>query len=310
MQLGIHESVEAVFPPAELDTALDELVPDVGTRIVGDREEIAVCDAVVTLDHQPSFLESEPLEWVHTIQAGAERFPTTEFEVADVALTTSAGLQGASVGETVLGYMTMLARGLNHYVTAQADNEWTELPWDRPFTLAGEPVCIVGLGTIGQAIAERATWMDMEVRGVRRSPEPAPIVDELYTSDEIHAAMMDARFVVLAVPTTPATRRMVGPAELTAMSEEAYLINVSRGDTVVEPALVEALESGDIAGAALDVFREEPLPENSPLWDMEEVLITPHAAAQTREYHEDVAELVTENVERREDGRPLRNSIV
>jgi D-2-hydroxyacid dehydrogenase (NADP+) len=205
--------------------------------------------------------------------------------------------------------MTMLARGLDHYADAQTARDWTALPWDRPFTLTDETVCIVGLGTIGQAIAERTTWMNMEVRGVRRSPDPAPIVDELYTTDEIHAAMYEARFVVLAVPPTASTRRLIGPAELTAMGDDAYLINVSRGDVVVEPALVEALADDELAGAALDVFAEEPLPEDSPLWDFEEVLVTPHAAGRYRGYHEDVAELVAENVARLEDDRQLRNTV-
>jgi D-2-hydroxyacid dehydrogenase (NADP+) len=309
MQLGIHESVGTLFPPDKLEAALAESMPDVGLRTVAEHDEVNVCDAVVTRDHHPAFLESEHLDWVHSVRPDAESFPTTELEAADVTLTTSTGLHGPSVAETVIGYMTMLARGLNQYAGAQADHEWDSLPWDRPFRLTDETVCIVGLGTIGQAIAERTTWMDMEVRGVRRSPEPAPIVDELYTTDEIHAAMYEARFVVLAVPPTASTRRLVGPAELTAMGEDAYLINVSRGDVVVESALVDALENDELAGAALDVFAEEPLPEDSPLWDFEDVLVTPHAAGQYRSYYQDVAELIAENVTRLEDDRQLRNTV-
>lgn len=309
MQLGIHDSVGAVVPPEQLETALGEAVPDIGLRTVSEHDEIDVCDAVVTLDHQSTFLEADHLEWVHTVRPDAERFPTTELDAADVTLTTSTGLHGPSVAETVIGYMTMLARGLGHYAGAQDDREWTSLDWDRPFTMTDETVCIVGLGTIGQAIAERTTWMNMKVRGVRRSPKPAPIVDELYTTDEIHAAMYDARFVVLAVPPTASTRRLVGPAELTAMGDDAYLINVSRGDVVVESALIDALESDELAGAALDVFAEEPLSEDSPLWDFDDVLVTPHAAGQYRDYYQDVAELIAENVTRLEDDRQLRNAI-
>lgn len=306
MQLGIHESVGAVFPPAELQAVLESSAPDVGVRVVGD--DPGGCDAIVTFAHSDSFLEG--IDWVHSIQSGVDRFPLSAYDDADVALTNSTGIHGESVGETVIGFMTMLARGLHHYVRAGVDERWEVLPWDRPFTLDGETICVIGLGTIGQAVAERATWMGMEVRGVRRTPDPVPIVDELYTVDEMHAAMIDARFVVLAVPLMTATRRMFGPAELTAMNENAFLINVARGEIVVEQALADAIETGDIAGAALDVFVEEPLPEASPLWDLDEVIVTPHSAARTRTYHEDIAELVVENVERIEDGREYRNRVV
>jgi len=311
MQLGIHESVEAVFPPAELVDALSEGDADVDLEVdvVGDDPiELGAYDAVVTFAHRDAFLDA--VEWVHSIQAGVDRFPEAEFETAGVALTSSSGIHGESVGETVIGYMTALGRGLHLYRSAQERGEWIEPAWDRPFTLDGETVCVVGLGTIGQAVAERATWLGTEVRGVRRSPDPVPIVDEVYTQEELHKALVDARFVVLAVPLTPDTRRLIGPAELAAMPDDAYLINVSRGDVVVQDALVAALEDGGLAGAALDVFQDEPLPADSPLWEMEEVIVTPHAAARSRDYHEGVADLVRVNVERFAEGRSLRNEVV
>jgi D-2-hydroxyacid dehydrogenase (NADP+) len=169
---------------------------------------------------------------------------------------------------------------------------------------------VVGLGTIGQAVAERATWLGMDVWGVRRSPDPVPIVDEVYGQEDLHTALLDATFVVLATPLTPATRRLIGPAELAAMDEDTYLINVARGGVVVQDALVSALENDDLAGAALDVFQEEPLPDDSPLWDMDEVLVTPHSAARTRDYFRDIAEIVLDNVERLDEGRTLRNQVV
>ena len=306
MQLGIDDSVEAVFPPEALKSTLNDLAPETGVRIVDD--ELGNCAAVVTFDHREAFLDS--VDWVHSIQAGVDKFPQTDYDKAGVALTNSSGIHGASVGETVIGFMTMLARGLHHYVRAGAEHNWSVLPWDRPFTLEDESVCVVGLGTIGQGVAERATWMGMDVLGVRRSPNPVPIVDELYTADELHAALLNARFVVLAVPLTTATRRMFGPAELTAMRDDAFLINVARGPVVVENALVDAIENDEIGGAALDVFGEEPLPEDSPLWDLDEVIVTPHSAARTNTYHEDIADLVLENIERIEDGREFRNRVV
>ena len=306
MKLGVHESVEAVFPPTALVEALADRTGTVD--VVGDDPiELGEYDGVVTLAHRDAFLDA--VDWVHSVQAGIDRFPLPEYESAGVALTNSAGIHGDSVGETVVGYMTALARGLHRYQSARERGEWIEPEWDRPFTLDGETVCVVGLGTIGQAVAERATWLGMEVLGVRRSPDPAPIVDEVYTPGDLHKAIFDARFVVLAVPLTAETRRMIGPAELTAMSSDAYLINVARGGVVVEDALVEAVTDGQIAGAALDVFQREPLPEDSPLWDLEDVIVTPHAAGRVDDYHERVAEIVRENVERIDEERPLRNQV-
>lgn len=307
MKLGVHESVEAVFPPAELVAALSGGDADVEV-VEDDPIELGAFDGVVTFAHRDAFLDA--VDWVHSVQAGVDRFPQEAFEAAGVALTSSTGIHGDGVGETVVGYMTSLARGLHRYRSAQTEREWIELDWDRPFTLAGETACVVGLGTLGQAVAERATWLGMDVVGVRQSPEPAPIVDEVYTTGDLHKALVDARFVILAVPLTPETRRMIGPAELTAMPDDAYLVNVARGAVLVEDALVEALEGDDLAGAALDVFQTEPLPSESPLWDMEEVIVTPHAAGRTETYHEQVADIVLENVERQSEGRELRNQVV
>ncbi|AGN01690.1 2-D-hydroxyacid dehydrogenase [Salinarchaeum sp. Harcht-Bsk1] len=307
MKLGIHESVEAVFPPAELQTALTEA--GVEAELVGDDPiELGACDGVVTFAHREYFFDA--VEWVHSIQAGVDRFPQNEFEAEGLTLTNSTGIHGASVGETVLGYMTAFARNLHAYRSAQDRGEWIEPDWDRPFTLEDESVCVVGLGTIGQAVAERATWLGMDVWGVRRSPDPVPIVDEVYGQEDLHTALLDATFVVLAVPLTPATRRLIGPAELAAMDDDAYLINVARGSVVVQDALVSALENDDLAGAALDVFQEEPLPADSPLWELDEVIVTPHSAARTRDYFRDIAEIVLDNVERLEEGRTLRNQVV
>jgi len=308
MKLGIHDSVEAVFPPEELESHLAEQEGVEPVLIGDDPIELGACEGVVTFEYREYFLDA--VAWVHSVQAGVDKFPESEFEAEGVALTNSTGIHGTSVGETVVGFMTALARNLHAYRSAQEDKEWLDPAWDRAFTLEGESVCVVGLGTLGQGVAERATWMGMDVWGVRRSPDPVPIVDEVYTHEDLHAALMDAKFVVLAVPLTPSTRRMIGPAELAAMPDDAYLINVARGGVVVQDALVEALENDEIAGAALDVFQEEPLPAESPLWEIDEVIVTPHSAARTRDYYRDIAEIVLENVERLSEGRALRNQVV
>ncbi|MEM4780480.1 MAG: D-2-hydroxyacid dehydrogenase [Halalkalicoccus sp.] len=304
-QLGIHDSVRAVFPPEELCEALSDAGTEV--NVVSEGDEIAGYDAIVTFAYQDAFLD---LDWIHSIQAGYDRFPLSELEDRGVVLTNSTGIHGESVGETVLGYMLMLARRLGQYARQQERREWHRPEWNRPFTLAGESVCVVGLGTLGRGIARRASALEMDVTGVRRSGEPVEGVEHVYPSDDLHEAISNVRFVALAVPLTDETEGLIGRREVERMDEESYLINVSRGPVVDQDALVAAIEDGEIRGAALDVFETEPLPTESPLWGFEEVLVTPHAAAYTRGYYEAIAALVRENVERAAAGEPFENRVV
>ncbi|ADJ16044.1 D-2-hydroxyacid dehydrogenase [Halalkalicoccus jeotgali] len=304
-RLGIHDSVSAVFPPERLCEALADLHPEV--VVVDDAAAISACDAVVTFAHEEAFLD---LEWIHSIQAGYDRFPLPELEDRGIVLTNSTGIHGDSVGETVLGYMLGVSRRLQQYARQQERREWDKPDWDVPFTLAGESVCVVGLGTLGRGIADRADAIGMTVTGVRRSEEPVEGVDRVYASEDLHEAISGVRFVALATPLNEHTRGLIGEAELAAMDEESYLINVARGGVVDQDALVAALEDGEIRGAALDVFETEPLPEESPLWGFEEVTVTPHVAAFTREYYEGVAGIVRTNLERIAADGTFENRVV
>jgi D-2-hydroxyacid dehydrogenase (NADP+) len=305
-RLGIHESVSAVFPPERLRDALSDLGPAV--PVVGD-DELGDCDALVTFAYSSAFLDAD-LDWIHSIQAGFDRFPLEEFEKRGIALTNSTGIHDTSVGEFAVGLMLSFARRLHTYVRAQEDREWRHPAWDEPFTLDGERLCVVGLGTLGQGIAERADALGMDVVGVRRSGEETPHTGNVYTPDRLHEAIADAGFVALAVPLTDETEGLLGGEEFAAMDEDAYLVNVARGPVVAQDDLVAALRDGEIAGAGLDVFEEEPLPEDSPLWDFEEVVVTPHRAAAERDYYRHIEELVRENVERVEDGAEMTNRVV
>ncbi|WP_345779383.1 D-2-hydroxyacid dehydrogenase [Natrinema sp. SYSU A 869] len=190
-------------------------------------------------------------------------------ETNDIVLTNSTGIHTDSVGETVIGYMLMFARLLHRYRWSQRDRVWDRPNWNEPHTLEGSSLCVVGLGTLGVAVAERASALGMDVSGVKRTVEPVRCVDRVYPPDELETAIADSHFVALAVPLIDETRRLIGKRELETMRQGAYLINVSRGRVVDQDALVEALREEDIAGAALDVFETEPLPSESPLWEME-----------------------------------------
>lgn len=303
-QLYVHESVENVIPKGAFVDAFSDL--PVPAELVGDGEEYDASDGVVTFAPREEFLGAG---WVHCARAGYDAFDTEAYAEAGVPLTNSSGIHGATVGEVAIGCMLSLARMLHVYRDKQNESTWHTPEYERPFTVENERLCVLGLGTIGEGIATRADGLGMEVVGVRRSDEPVPGVSEIYDPDELHEAISEARFVAITLPHTEETDGLLSTPEFEAMREDAYLVNVARGPIVDEEALVAAIEGGEIAGAALDVFETEPLPEESPLWEMEEVIVMPHKGSATNRYHLDIAELVSENVERYRSGEELRNRV-
>ncbi len=305
-RIAVDESVSAVFPPETLIECLSKTPVEVD-RVDGTIESLAGQQAVITLAHREAFLE---LSWVHSIQAGVDRFPRDRFRSNGVVLTSSTGIHGDAVGETVAGYVLALSRRLHDHIANQQRRTWSQPQWDDAWTVAGEQACVVGLGSLGRGIVDRLTGLGLDVVGVRRTPVPEPGVDRVYPSDDFLEAITDARFVVLAVPLTDDTRGLVDTAMLDEMRQDAYLINVARGPVVDQDALVEALQDGLIAGAAVDVFETEPLPESSPLWDIDDVIISPHCAAFTRDYAGHVASIVRESIDRVRAGEDPVNRVI
>ncbi|KOX91658.1 2-hydroxyacid dehydrogenase [Haloarcula rubripromontorii] len=302
-RIAIHESVAKACP---LEAMVAALRGDVPVEAVGDDASFDAGDCVVTFSPRDAFLDAA---WVHGIRAGYDEFDVAAYEAAGTALTNSTGIHGDTVPETVVGYLTAFARRLHVYRDRQGDSDWTQEPYDTAFTLTGERVCVVGLGTIGQGVADRADALGMDVVGVRRSGDPTECVRRVFTPDELNTAVADARFVVLCCPLTEETEGMVDAALLGTMRDDGYLVNVARGPVVVEDALLNALDTETIAGAALDAHWAEPLPEEHPLWDHESAIVTPHVAAFTNRYHEDIAALVRENLDRTARGESLRNRV-
>ncbi|MBX0295301.1 D-2-hydroxyacid dehydrogenase [Haloarcula nitratireducens] len=303
-RIAVHESVAEACPTDSLAQSLSACSVPVETTT--DGESYADGDCVVTFSPREAFLDAA---WVHGVRAGYDEFDTAAYEASGTALTNSTGIHGDTVPETVVGYLTAFARRLHVYRDRQRDREWDHEPYDAPFTLSGERVCVVGLGTIGRGIVDRADALGMDVVGVRRSDDPVPGVERVYEPADLRTAVADARFVVLAVPLTGETEGLVDARILDAMPANGYLVNVARGDVVVEDALLSALDEETIAGAAIDAYWEEPLPADHPLWEFENVIVTPHCAAFTNRYHEDVAALVRGNVERVARGDELRNRV-
>lgn len=306
LRLAIDDSVAAVFPPERLRDALAD-APATVDIVDGKTDPFEGYRGVVTLAFRESMLDTA---WIHSVQAGVDRFPRDRLQEHGVTLTNSTGIHGDAIGETVAGYVLALARRLHSHVANQTERDWDQPEWDEAWTVAGERACVVGLGGLGRGVVDRLTGLGLDVVGVRRTPTPEPGVETVYTPDRLTDAVESARFVVLAVPLTDATREMVDANVLAAMDADAYLVNVARGGVVAQDDLVDALEAGEIAGAALDVFEDEPLPEDSPLWDFEDVIVTPHCGAFTRDYYRHIAAIVRESLTRVDEGEQPVNRVI
>ncbi|MEF8887249.1 MAG: D-2-hydroxyacid dehydrogenase, partial [Haloarculaceae archaeon] len=227
-----------------------------------------------------------------------------------VALTNAAGVHAEPIAEQVLGYLLTFERGIHTGIQQQQEGVWQRYSGGE---IRGKTLGIVGLGAIGSRAAEYAQAFGMTVVGTKRDPDAAPeAVDEGYAPEGLFEVLGRSDYVLLSCPLTPETRGLVGRAELGAMKGDAVLVNVARGEVVDEEALIYALQQGGIRGAALDVFEEEPLPPESPLWDLPNVVVTPHMAGSTPHKFERIAEVFAANYEAFADGRldELTNRVV
>ena len=251
------------------------------------------------------------LGWFQQTGAGADwllRYP--EAIRQDFVLTNASGVHPINISEHVLAFMTAFARGLHDAIKNQQRHEWHEPELNQVFELAGKNLLVIGVGAIGSRIAQVASALGMRVLGLRRHPSKSvEAVSAMYGPGQLLEALPKADFVVLTVPLTHETSGMIGEMELSAMKSTAYLINVGRGGTVQETALVTALEEGTIAGAGLDVFEQEPLPEDSPLWEMDNVIITCHYSGLTPDYDERALGIFLDNLHRYRTRRPLLNRV-
>jgi phosphoglycerate dehydrogenase-like enzyme len=224
-------------------------------------------------------LQSAPgLRWVQGSMAGAgELAQKAGLGDTDVVVTTASGIYSGPLAEFVLMAMLQHAKGLDHLRADKVERIWRQGTVD---TLERKTLCVLGMGSIGRAIARRARPFGMRVVGVKRTmredDEAWDYADKLYPTTKLRTALGEADYIAVTLPGTPETRRLFDAEALAATKQGAYFINVGRGTVVDEAALVEALESGHLSGAALDVFEVEPLPEESPLWELENVIISPH----------------------------------
>jgi len=269
---------------------------------IGAAEVLLTFDTMMA-DHVLS--DAPNLKWIHAFSAGTygiERLPSLRPEVI---LTSTRGIHGAPMSEAALSAMLALSRDLPRSVRNQDRRSWNR---HLPRLLEGKTVGIFGVGGIGAALAPKCKALGMTVVGVDPIKRDVAGVDRMHGWDEVSRVIGDLDYVVLFIPSLPGTQGIVNAEVLSAMKPTAYLINLGRGEVIDETALVKILQEGRIAGAALDVFRKEPLSDDHPLWSMENVIVTPHLGGISDEYPKRAFPILDENMRRFLDG-DTRNMI-
>ena len=255
-------------------------------------------------------LEGAPkLEWIHTRSAGIDSLLFPELIEHQVTLTNGTGTFSQSLGEFVICGALYWAKDLPRMLRSKAEKRWDVF---NILELSTQTMGIVGHGDIGRAIARRAKAFGMHVLALRRDPAPRPgdeDVDRVYATKDILEMLPECDYVVVAAPLTPTTKHLMSTAQFNAMKPAAIIMNVGRGPVIDEAARVEALSSKRIRGAALDVFEVEPLPQDSPLWVLDNVLMSAHTADHTKDWLEDAVNVFMDEFARWKNGKPLKNVV-
>jgi phosphoglycerate dehydrogenase-like enzyme len=272
---------------------------------------LASIDAIVAYELLPDLRTLAPrLRWVQLFHAGVDGVWQPYLADPDLVVSTVSGTHPIAMTEFVLGVLLYFAKRFEQFRAQQARHEWRKAVVHE---LHGATAAIVGYGRIGQTLAEALRTFGMRVVGVRRTPDPAgatpPALAALYGPGDLSRALSEARYVVSILPRTPETEGFWNDAAFALLPAGAVFVNVGRGRTVDEAALLRALRAGRLAGAGLDVFATEPLPSDSPLWDEPNVLVVPHTGSETVCYTDRALAIVADNLRRFAAGDPLRNVI-
>lgn len=278
----------------------------------GIEEYLRDAEVVIAWSLRPEqFKHAKKLRWIHSPAAAVHQLMFPELIQSDVILTNSSEVHGVVVAEHVMALVFALAKRLAQAVRFQPRHTWGQealwLAHPPPREIGGATLGLVGLGGIGRRVAKFASGVGMRVIAVREHPgkETPDGVEQVLPSSQLDELLSQSDYVVLAAPVTPSTVGLMNAVRLARMKPDAYLINVGRGPLVDEVALARVLREHKIAGAALDVFSEEPLPADSPLWELENLLITPHTAGITEKLWDRHYALISENLRRYLKGEPL-----
>ena len=253
-------------------------------------------------------LDATPkLRWYHTVSAGVENMPLPELAQRGIVLTNNSGSYDIQIAEHLMAFVFAASRQLHRYRDNQRASDWKEQQHQE---LRDATIVVYGMGSIGGEIARLASAVGMRVIGVRRKAGPSePGIDRVVAADRLAEVVGEADYLAIAAPLTSATRGAISREVISRMKPTAWIMNIARGAIVDEPAIVEALQAKRIAGAALDVFTTEPLPKESPLWTLENVIITPHHSGSSPRAGERTLALFAENLRRYKAGEPLMNRV-
>src|SRR5215217_5906020 len=312
---AILSRFRAEFPEIRFTVPSDDTVDGDDAESVREtltEDDVRDADALIGWELPAHLLAAATsLRWMHAAGAGVERYELAQIAARGVMLTNSSGVSAPNMAEHVLGMMIALTRRFPRLLRAQIQREWRDEATHREVAeLQGQTVLIVGIGEVGRAVAQRAAAFGMRVNGLRRRSDAPPAgFDQIFAIGDFHAAVADADHVVVTLPNTPRSRGLFDAAAFAAMKPGAAIYNVGRGQVIDTSALIVALESGHLGGAGLDVTDPEPLPVDSPLWDMENVLITAHTSGATPRFWERQADLITDNIRRIQRGDAPRNLV-
>lgn len=308
---GAIGRIEAVAPNLDVRALSREEFADAATlhAALADAEVVYTNWSGMWNSLAPRFAEVAPnLKWVQLGSAGADAI-SAQALASGVRFTTTAGFNALSISEYVVGCMVMFAKGWPRLWRNQEARGWERKPVE---TLESKTLGIVGFGHIGAEIAKRARPFGMRVMATRRSfagGEIDPLVDVALAPSEVGRLLRESDFVVLSTALTAETRGLLDAAAFASMKPSAYLINVSRGEVLDEAALASALRDGTIAGAALDVMVKEPLPAESPLWELDNVILTPHISGRVADLYALATDIAVANLARYASGQPLENEV-
>ena len=328
--MGTAEHVRVVVA-ADFDEALIDRIRAVSPRLDvashrkgGPLEIVAAAEVLLVQGWMPRPDQAPDLRWVQLMSAGADHAMKRPLVTdTDIVVTTASGIHASPIGEYCMAMILALAYEVPRFLDLQARRDWLAPDLYVPRTLRGQTIGIVGYGSIGRELARLAAGFGMHVIAVKRDPttmaddggftmpgtgDPTGAIPvSVHPPEELAAVVAGCDVVVSTLPGTPATRHLIDAAVLGAMRSTAVLVNIGRGAVIDEAALIEVMTQRRIAGAALDVFEEEPLPAESPLWSLPNVIVTPHISGNSDRYDAMVADVFVENLGRYLDGRPLLN---
>ena len=292
------------FPDCETDTCskADDL-EQLAVELKPDCALLYKLPGLTPEKHQ-SLFNCKTLQWAHNGGVGIDHLP--QWDTNKLTVTNGSGVLADFMAEYVTAALLMANVGFPQYFRQQCERQWKMRDWR---SVIGQNLLVIGLGNIGRRVATRGRQLGMQVTGVRSKPEPVPGIDKVYTTEQLLDAVPDADFVCVHVASTPKTRHLVSAEIIEAMKPSAMLINTARGSVVDQVALTKALQEKRIAGAVLDVTEPEPLPQDDPLWDLDNVVITPHMSDSVSDWEERFAQYFCENLQRFINGQALENIV-